>query len=363
MPTRPPYEAHLGNLSFEITERDIESLLGSLKIVSIRIPLHRETKKPRGFGYVEFEDVESLAEAVKMDGFSVLKRPIRITVNEQAAERHSSSRGFRNDKDDKFNSNWRSTARPLSPQARESPFGIKGRRTQQNGFAEPVGDKRRQGAAALHKASDSAASSEAGTLVDRESASPEAIAPVVSKKPAFNPFGSAKPRDENEIMRKLEERRAQRQAEGESEEQTPEAQEPENTIKEQEEKRRLPSPSKKPFASRPPYEQHKGSKREAPKKPFEPSHVDQGNWRQKPPIDPSANRPARNNVFQDRFAKTNSNKIGFESKSKGSAFKRRDESGFSDPVYGKARSSANANDDAAAVQVKSKNVFDLLEDE
>jgi RNA recognition motif-containing protein len=38
--------------------------------------------KPKGFGYVEFDDVESLKEAVGMHGENVRGRSIRIDVSE-----------------------------------------------------------------------------------------------------------------------------------------------------------------------------------------------------------------------------------------------------------------------------------------
>ena len=41
------------------------------------------TNKPKGYGYIEFIDRDSLISAVRMDGESLQKRSIRINVAER----------------------------------------------------------------------------------------------------------------------------------------------------------------------------------------------------------------------------------------------------------------------------------------
>ena len=64
IPTVPPFQLYMGNLDFEIADRDIEMLFGDLAIKSIRI-IRDIQGKPKGFGYVEFHDQKSLIEALK----------------------------------------------------------------------------------------------------------------------------------------------------------------------------------------------------------------------------------------------------------------------------------------------------------
>lgn len=42
-----------------------------------------QTNRPKGYGYVEFIDRESLVEAIKMNGESLHKRNVRINVAER----------------------------------------------------------------------------------------------------------------------------------------------------------------------------------------------------------------------------------------------------------------------------------------
>ncbi|KAJ3195727.1 hypothetical protein HK101_011239 [Irineochytrium annulatum] len=81
-PTRPPYTAFIGNLSFEITDRDIETFFRELRIKTIRLVRDHDTDQPKGYGYCEFDDVDSLRAAVAMNGESVQGRNIRIDVSE-----------------------------------------------------------------------------------------------------------------------------------------------------------------------------------------------------------------------------------------------------------------------------------------
>jgi len=83
----------LGNLSFDSTE---DSLWGALEqfgtIKAVRIVYDRETQKPRGFGYCEFEDVESANKAISASNtIEVDGRQIRIN----AAAARTGGGGFR----------------------------------------------------------------------------------------------------------------------------------------------------------------------------------------------------------------------------------------------------------------------------
>jgi translation initiation factor 4B len=80
MPTKPPFTAHLGNLSFEVTEADVRDLLSACEVTSVRLVEDKMDRRPKGFGYVEFGTVEGLKEALKLSETQFQGRNIRISV-------------------------------------------------------------------------------------------------------------------------------------------------------------------------------------------------------------------------------------------------------------------------------------------
>ncbi|KAG0335401.1 hypothetical protein BG004_008467 [Podila humilis] len=112
LPTRPPYTIHLGNLPFDATETDIQAFFMMSQINSIRIMKDFEDK-PKGFGYVEFDSLDSLKKALENNGQSLCGRNVRVSVAEPPREREV--------RDDRTNSEWRRDA-PIAP-AGGSRFG------------------------------------------------------------------------------------------------------------------------------------------------------------------------------------------------------------------------------------------------
>ncbi|ORY86275.1 hypothetical protein BCR37DRAFT_211949 [Protomyces lactucae-debilis] len=82
MPDRPPFTSHIGNLTFDVTEGEITDFFSNqgAKVKSVRLVRDRETDRPRGFGYVEYEDQESLKQALSLSGASLAGRDVRVTV-------------------------------------------------------------------------------------------------------------------------------------------------------------------------------------------------------------------------------------------------------------------------------------------
>ncbi|XP_012273382.1 nucleolar protein 12 [Orussus abietinus] len=69
----------LGNLPFEVEENMIWELFGDCgKIESVRIIRDSKTGIGRGYGYVNFQSVDSVALALNLDGSKVLHREIRV---------------------------------------------------------------------------------------------------------------------------------------------------------------------------------------------------------------------------------------------------------------------------------------------
>ncbi|KAF7330386.1 Translation initiation factor 4B [Mycena venus] len=131
LPTQPPYTAFIGNLAFDLTEQELEEFFGSSKTKSIKIIKDREDK-PKGFGYIEFEDLDGLKDALAKSGSNFSGRTIRVSVAEPPKERAGfSGSGFEDDS--KFDNPWRRDG-PLPPSSNS-------RDSSRRRFDGPPGDR------------------------------------------------------------------------------------------------------------------------------------------------------------------------------------------------------------------------------
>lgn len=80
LPDKPPFTAHLGNLSYDATVDTVNDFFAGCNIVNVRIIEDREQNRPKGFAYAEFADLEGLKQALVLDGNSFQGRNIRIKV-------------------------------------------------------------------------------------------------------------------------------------------------------------------------------------------------------------------------------------------------------------------------------------------
>ncbi|XP_027527843.1 eukaryotic translation initiation factor 4B, partial [Neopelma chrysocephalum] len=121
LPKSPPYTAFLGNLPYDVTEESIKDFFRGLNISAVRLP--REPTNPerlKGFGYAEFEDIDSLFQALSLNEESLGNRRIRVDVADQAQDKDRDDRCFGRDRDrfrdsERLESDWR--ARPANPDA------------------------------------------------------------------------------------------------------------------------------------------------------------------------------------------------------------------------------------------------------
>uniref|UniRef100_A0A665SW80 Eukaryotic translation initiation factor 4B n=1 Tax=Echeneis naucrates TaxID=173247 RepID=A0A665SW80_ECHNA len=140
LPRSPPYTAFLGNLPYEVTEESIKDFFRGLAISAVRLP--REPSNPerlKGFGYAEFDDVDSLLRALSLNEENLGNRRIRVDIADQSndKERDSGPMGGRDRGGrmadmgpDKTDSDWR--ARPSAdnddgPPRRDDAFGERSR--------------------------------------------------------------------------------------------------------------------------------------------------------------------------------------------------------------------------------------------
>ncbi|XP_072510870.1 eukaryotic translation initiation factor 4B isoform X4 [Notamacropus eugenii] len=136
LPKSPPYTAFLGNLPYDVTEDSIKEFFRGLNISAVRLP--REPSNPerlKGFGYAEFEDLDSLLSALSLNEESIGNRRIRVDVADQAQDKDRDDRSFGRDRDrnrdsDKTDTDWR--ARPATdsfddypPRRGDDSFGDK----------------------------------------------------------------------------------------------------------------------------------------------------------------------------------------------------------------------------------------------
>lgn len=87
LPSKPPYTAHLGNLSFDATEGDVQDFFADCEVTNVRIVEDKLDRKPKGFGYVEFGSVDGLKKALDLSGTQFQGRNVRVSVAEPPKDR------------------------------------------------------------------------------------------------------------------------------------------------------------------------------------------------------------------------------------------------------------------------------------
>jgi translation initiation factor 4B len=77
-----PYTAYVANLSYDIDEEDVIKFFSKLKIKGVRLPRDGdpETGRLKGFGYADFDDRDSLVEALSMNDHLLKNRKVRIDL-------------------------------------------------------------------------------------------------------------------------------------------------------------------------------------------------------------------------------------------------------------------------------------------
>uniref|UniRef100_A0A2I3GH96 Eukaryotic translation initiation factor 4B n=1 Tax=Nomascus leucogenys TaxID=61853 RepID=A0A2I3GH96_NOMLE len=130
----PPYTAFLGNLPYDVTEESIKEFFRGLSISAVRLP--REPSNPerlKGFGYAEFEDLDSLPSALSLSEESLSNRRIRVDVADQAQDKDRDGRSLGHDRNRdsvKTDTDWRARSATDSfddypPRRGDDSFGDK----------------------------------------------------------------------------------------------------------------------------------------------------------------------------------------------------------------------------------------------
>jgi len=79
----------VGNLSFDVTREElIEAFSAAGKVVDAKVPTDRETGRPRGFAFVEFEDDDAAQKSIGLlNGKDLKGRPLRVNEAENRPPR------------------------------------------------------------------------------------------------------------------------------------------------------------------------------------------------------------------------------------------------------------------------------------
>lgn len=79
----------MGNLSFDVTREElIQAFSAAGKVVDAKVPTDRETGRPRGFAFVEFEDDDAAQKSIgMMNGRDLKGRPLRVNEAENRPPR------------------------------------------------------------------------------------------------------------------------------------------------------------------------------------------------------------------------------------------------------------------------------------
>ncbi|CAI4474539.1 CFA_G0021410.mRNA.1.CDS.1 [Saccharomyces cerevisiae] len=98
-PSEPSDTLFLGNLSFNADRDAIFELFAKHgEVVSVRIPTHPETEQPKGFGYVQFSNMEDAKKALDaLQGEYIDNRPVRLDFSSPRPNNdggRGGSRGF-----------------------------------------------------------------------------------------------------------------------------------------------------------------------------------------------------------------------------------------------------------------------------
>ena len=79
----------VGNLSFDVTRDELIAAFSAAgKVVDAKVPTDRETGRPRGFAFVEFEDDDAAQKCIAlMNGKDLKGRPLRVNEAENRPPR------------------------------------------------------------------------------------------------------------------------------------------------------------------------------------------------------------------------------------------------------------------------------------
>jgi len=78
--TKQQFKVHIGNISYRTTQESLVQAFSDCgNILDVSFPLDKQTGKPRGFAFINFEDASAQKSALQKDGYKLDGRPLRIS--------------------------------------------------------------------------------------------------------------------------------------------------------------------------------------------------------------------------------------------------------------------------------------------
>src|ERR1700761_7264247 len=70
----------IGNIPYGVSEEQITDIFGRIgNVMNFRLVYDKETGKPKGFGFLEYGDVDAAASAVRnLNGFEIMGRELKV---------------------------------------------------------------------------------------------------------------------------------------------------------------------------------------------------------------------------------------------------------------------------------------------
>uniref|UniRef100_A0A4W3HC82 Eukaryotic translation initiation factor 4B n=1 Tax=Callorhinchus milii TaxID=7868 RepID=A0A4W3HC82_CALMI len=137
LPKYPPYTAFLGNLPYDVSEECIREFFHGLNISAVRLPRESMNQdRLKGFGYAEFDDVDSLINALSLNEEMLQNRRIRVDIADQAQDKDKDDRFGRGGERDRtrdleMETDWRARPAPSNddypPRRSDDSFGSRDR--------------------------------------------------------------------------------------------------------------------------------------------------------------------------------------------------------------------------------------------
>ncbi|ELR25655.1 RNA recognition motif domain containing protein [Acanthamoeba castellanii str. Neff] len=219
IPEEGPWTAFVGNLNFKVEAPELEEFFINAgcnlpREGAVRMTRDRETDRPRGIAYVDFEDAESLRKAIELDGEEFAGRAIRLDV----AENKRWSQGWWRIRYDATgdDSNWRDLAKKAAEERaaaapvererdreprRDDRPDRRDRRDDRDFHRGDRGDRGGRPAPREREPLPAPTEEEEREREERK----KALEEKRKQAAAANPFGDARPRDELAAQRKLQE--------------------------------------------------------------------------------------------------------------------------------------------------------------
>jgi translation initiation factor 4B len=92
IPKNGPFTVHLSNVNFEADDAKIRAFFHDSKILNVRLPVD-ERGRFRGFGQIDFEDRESLINALGKNETKFFNRPIKVQLESAYKQQRQQQQG------------------------------------------------------------------------------------------------------------------------------------------------------------------------------------------------------------------------------------------------------------------------------